>query len=87
MALPIVPLALVAGALTLAKNVKVSPVIQPVEDTLDTVEEGFSAHRDPSGAQMNAAYRWKRKIQIGSSGPAFEVDASALGRVRFKKVN
>lgn len=87
MALPIVPLALVAGAVALAKNVHVSPVVQSVEDSLDTVEEGFAAHRDPDQNQINAAYRWKRSVRFGATGPAFEIDASALGRLRVKKLN
>ena len=37
MALPIIPLALVAGAVALARNIQVSPVVQSVEDSLDMV--------------------------------------------------
>lgn len=87
MALPLVPIALVASAVALARNVHISPVVQSVEDSLDTVEEGLSVHKDPSGEQLNAAYRWKRTVQLGLKGPAFEVDVSALGRLKFKKVN
>lgn len=85
MALPLIPLAVVAGAVALARNVNVSPVIQSVEDSLDTVDEGFAAHRDPEGNQINAAYRWKRRIEVRATGIAFEVDASMLGRIKFKK--
>jgi hypothetical protein len=87
MALPVIPIALAAGAFALARNVCVSPVDQRVEDRLDDVSEGLSAHRDFEGRQVNAAYRWKRVVRIGKSGPGFEIDMSALGRLRFGRVN
>jgi hypothetical protein len=87
MALPIIPIAVVAGAVALARNIHVSPVDIRDEDRLDAVSEGFSAHRDPSGQQMNGAYRWKRVIRFGKTGQGVEIDASALGRIKFKKVN
>lgn len=86
MALPIIPLALVAGAVALARNVQVSPIVQSVEDSLDLVPEGMAACREPSGQQINGSYRWKRTVRFGKSGPALEIDASALGRIKFKKV-
>jgi hypothetical protein len=87
MALPVIPIALAAGAFALARNVSVSPVDQRVEDRLDEVREGLSAHRDHDGRQVNAAYRWKRVVRFGKSGAGFEIDASALGRLRFTKVS
>lgn len=86
MALPILPIALAAGAVALARNVSISAVDQRVEDRLDEVGEGFAAHRDVSGNQINAAYRWKRVVRIGKTGPGFEIDASALGRLKFRKI-
>ena len=40
MALPIIPFVLVAGAVALARNVQIMPVVQSVEDSLDMVPEG-----------------------------------------------
>ncbi|KAB7614713.1 hypothetical protein F9L33_08790 [Amylibacter sp. SFDW26] len=87
MALPIIPLAVVAGAVALARNVHISPVDQRVEDRLDDVGEGFSVHRDKAGQQLNSSYRWKRTVRFGKNGQGYEIDASALGRIKFKKVN
>lgn len=87
MALPIIPIAMAAGAVALVRNVQISPVIQDVEDSLDTVEEGLAAHRTPEGDQMNAAYRWRRIIRIGANGPGVEIDASALARIRFRRIH
>jgi hypothetical protein len=87
MALPIVPIALVAGVVTLARNVTISSVDQRVEDRLDDVAEGLSAHRDPQGKQLNGSYRWKRVVRFGKTGPGLEIDASALGRLKFARVS
>ena len=86
MALPIIPIALAVGVVALARNVSVSAVDQRIEDRLDDVSEGLSAHRDRDGKQLNAAYRWKRVVRFGKSGPGVEIDASALGRLRFSRV-
>jgi hypothetical protein len=36
--------------------------------------------------QMNATGRLRRIIRLGSSGPGLEIDATALGRLRLRKV-
>ena len=87
MALPIIPLALVAGAVALARNVQISPIVQSVEDSLDLVPDGMAARRDKAGQQINGSYRWKRIVRFGTSGTALEIDASALGRIKFRKVD
>ncbi|PCH97598.1 MAG: hypothetical protein COB84_03545 [Rhodobacteraceae bacterium] len=86
MPLPILPMILIAGTVALARNIQISSVDQRVEDRLDDVAEGFSVHRDPQGRQVNAAYRWKRVVRFGATGQRFEVDVSALSRIRFRKV-
>ncbi len=86
MALPIIPLALVAGAVALARNVQVMPVVQSVEDSLDMVPEGISAGKNKSGQQINGSYRWKRIVRLGKTGAGLEIDASALGRIKLRKV-
>ena len=83
MALPVIPIALAAGAFALARNVSISPVDQRVEDRLDDVSEGLSEHRDQEGRQVNAAYRWRRVVRFGKAGPGIEIDLSALGRLKF----
>jgi len=87
MAFPIIPLAVVAGAVALARNVTISAVDQRIEDRLDDLGEGFAAHRDPSGEQINGSYRWKRVVRFGKTGRGVEIDAAALGRIKFRKVN
>lgn len=87
MALPIVPIALAAGVMAVARNVSISPVDQRVEDRLDDVADGLSAHRDPNGEQVNAAYAYRRVVRFGRNGPAVEIDASILGRLKFARVN
>ncbi len=87
MPLPLVPIAVIAGAYALARNVHVSAVDQRVEDRLDDVGEGLYGHRDPNGQQINTSYRWKRTIRLGANGPGIEVDAAALGRLKFRKVD
>lgn len=86
MAIPIIPIALVAGAVALARNIQVSPVVQSVEDSLDMVTEGISGHRDPSRQQVNGSYRWVRTVRFGPQGKGIEIDISALGRIKFRKI-
>jgi hypothetical protein len=87
MPLPIVPIAVIASAVALVKNIHISPVVQAHEDVLDDIDEGLSAHRDPDGNQINSAYRWKRTIQLGQTGPAMEIDASFLGRLKINRIS
>jgi hypothetical protein len=86
MALPIIPFALVAGAVALARNVQIMPVVQSVEDSLDMVPEGVSARKDTSGRQINGSYRWVRMVRFGKTGAGVEIDVSALGRIKLRKV-
>lgn len=87
MPLPLVPIAVVAGAYALARNIHVAPVSQVREDVLDELDEGLSAHKDPQGNQINSAYRWKRTVSLGVNGPAIEIDASFLGRIRINRIS
>ncbi|MEO0990873.1 MAG: hypothetical protein AAFX00_07995 [Pseudomonadota bacterium] len=92
MPLPIAPIAVTA--------VRVAPVAiaayaawralpqgrrdQAVEDALDEMQEGFSKHSDDDANR--AGVRFKRTIRLGKSGPGLEIDAAALGRLRFRRV-
>ncbi|MEO0666123.1 MAG: hypothetical protein AAFY97_10395 [Pseudomonadota bacterium] len=92
MAIPLAPLGAVAlryGAVALAgyAAARAIPKLrrdQTVEDALDTVEEGVEARRD--GEQVNATGRFRRVVGIGQRGPAFEIDAVALSRLRVRRV-
>lgn len=90
MALPVVPIIAAATALTSAvavvRKIHISPVIQVVEDTLDTVDEGVSVRKMDDNSQLNGAVRWMRVVRFGADGPGLEIDVSALGRVRWRKV-
>ena len=95
MALPLAPIALTAArygavlALTyyvVNKNKSLPKVSE--EAAHEDVDEGISVrhHRGTEGAQANADARMKRTIRLGANGPGVEIDLSALGRIRIKKV-
>ncbi|MEM8592720.1 MAG: hypothetical protein AAGF13_09370 [Pseudomonadota bacterium] len=92
MALPIAPIAGVAlryGAVAVATYAATRAIPklrrdQPTEDTLDKVEEGIEARRDPE--QLNATARFRRIIRLGKSGPGVEIDATALTRIRVRRL-
>jgi hypothetical protein len=90
MPIPVIPIVAVATVVTSAvavvRKIHVSPVIQDVEDTLDTVDEGVSVRKMDDNRQMNGAVRWKRIVRFGSDGPGVEIDVSAIGRMRWRKV-
>ena len=90
MPLPIVPIVVAASAVTSAvaivRKIHISPVIQAVEDTLDTVDEGISVRKVDDNSQLNGAVRWKRIVRFGVDGPGVEIDLSAVGRMRWRKV-
>ena len=86
MALPIVPIALAAGTVMLARRIKISAVDQRVDDRLDEVAEGVCFHRNPWHTQVNSAMRYKRRLRFGAEGPGFEIDLSALSRLRLKRI-
>ncbi|MGB0798667.1 MAG: hypothetical protein ACPGRD_05060 [Planktomarina sp.] len=58
---------------------------QKAEDVLDHVDDGFAARRDHE--QINLAGRYRRIVTIGRNGPMFAIEATALTRIRIKKVN
>lgn len=94
MALPLAPIAftvarygtVAAAAYVAARNVRLSQTDQAVEDTLDKVDEGLSAHKLRDAHQANGSVRWRRVVRIGTNGPGVEIDASVLGRIRIKRV-
>ncbi|HDR29565.1 hypothetical protein [Rhodovulum sp.] len=92
MPLPIAPIAGVAlryGALALAAYAitRYSTPLrrdQRSEDAMDELHEGVHFRRDSE--QVNGGARMKRTIRVGPAGPGIEIDASALGRIRFRRV-
>lgn len=96
MPLPLAPVAVIAlrcGAVALtawaAKRAlagKVTPGRrdQRLEDALDELPEGLSAHHAPLETSRHAATRFERRIRIGEQ--EWHVDAALLARLRLKKV-
>lgn len=94
MALPLAPIAIVAAkygtialaGYALARQIQPGRTNQPLEDAMDEMPEGLSAHRPRDRDQLNGAARLRRVIRLGQSGPGLEIDASLLGRLRFRRV-
>lgn len=92
MALPLAPIAGIAlryGAVALAayavtRSIEPGRRDQRGEDALDSLDEGLTFRREPE--QVNGTGRFHRVIRLGESGPGLEIDATALGRIRFRKV-
>ncbi len=92
MALPVAPLAGIAlryGAVAVATYAATRTIPklrrnQDTEDVLDTVEEGIELRRDAE--QINGTGRFRRVVRLGRNGPGVEIDATALTRIRFKRV-
>lgn len=95
MALPLAPIAMTAvryGAVLavtyyIANRNKSLPKVSE-EEAHEDVDEGLSVrhHRSQEGAQANADARFKRTLRFGQNGPGVEIDASALGRIRIKRL-
>ncbi len=94
MALPLAPIAVMAakyGAVALAgyavaRQIQPGRTDQQVEDAFDAMDEGLSAHRPRDREQVNAGLRFRRVLRLGTNGPGIEIDASALGRLRMRRL-
>lgn len=96
MPLPLAPIAGIAlryGAVALAtytvarrtvRKVEPGRRDQRAEDSHDDLPEGMTLRREAE--QANATGRFKRKITLGKSGSSYEIDASALTRIRVRKL-
>ena len=73
------------AAFALARNVHIAPVDQRVEDRFDDIAEGLSINRGTTRDQINTAYKYRRIVRFGKMGPAIEIDASALARLRVRR--
>lgn len=94
MPVPLAPIAATAaryGAIALAgyviaRQLERGRTDQRAEDALDDLPEGMSARRPCDRQQWNLAGRMRRVVRLGENGPGLEIDASLLGRIRFRKV-
>jgi hypothetical protein len=92
MPLPLVPIALYAGAATVATWAlgkalaarRPGRTDQRAEDALDEMDEGLALHRPADRDQTNAAFRFRRTVRLGDRG--VEIDAALLGRFRLRRV-
>lgn len=92
MPLPLAPIATVAlryGTVALATYAVTRKVSrgrrdQRAEDALDDLEDGISLRRD--NGQTSSTARFKRKIRLGHDGPGVEIDITALGRIKIRKL-
>ena len=92
MPLPLAPIAAIAvrygtvalASYAVARKIERGRRDQRAEDAFDEVPEGLTARREPE--QVNATARIRRVFRLGTSGTGIELDASALGRLRFRKV-
>lgn len=92
MPLPLAPIAGVAlryGAIALAgyalaRRIEPGRRCQHAEDALDRVDEGVTLHRAPD--QANGTARLRRVIRLTGTRHGVEVDASALGRIRVRRL-
>jgi hypothetical protein len=57
---------------------------QRAEDAMDDVNEGVTYRRERE--QMNSTARFRRVVRVGKDGSGLEIDITALGRVRIRKV-
>lgn len=94
MPLPLAPIAGIAiryGAVAVATyaitrriSIQRGHFDQRGEEAMDDVNEGFTVRRDPE--QFNGTTRFRRVVRLGADGPGVEIDITALGRIRFRKV-
>jgi hypothetical protein len=57
------------------------------EKVLDDLPEGINAHAHRAEAErgMHASGRFRRVLRFGPQGPALEIEAAGLGRVRLRR--
>jgi len=92
MALPLAPVAVFAlrygtvalASYALARQIDRGRRDQRAEDAHDELAEGVTLRSETE--QLNATGRLKRVIRVGKAGPGLEIDASAFGRLSFRKV-
>jgi hypothetical protein len=78
----------VAAMAIYAARARSQPKHADHEVVLDELPEGVSArpHRAEDESAMHGTGRFKRTIRLRPNGPGYELDAAALGRLRFRRV-
>lgn len=92
MVLPIAPLAGVAlrygvvavAAFAVTRRVGRAHFDQRCEEAMNDVNEGVALRKENN--QVNGTGRFRRVIRVGTEGPGLEIDITALGRVKFRKI-
>lgn len=57
---------------------------QPLEDIMDATPEGATLRT--ADGQTNASFRWRRAFRLNSTGKGVEIDATALTRLKVKRL-
>jgi hypothetical protein len=80
--------AVAAMALYASRHRESQPKDAQHEHVLDGLPEGMSARPHSAGSEsaMHGAGRYRRTLRFGKTGPGFEFDAAALGRLRFRRI-
>ena len=92
MPLPLAPVAGIAlrygvvalTAYTIARKVGRGHFDQRADEAMDDVNEGLTLRREKE--QLNTTARYHRTIRFGTNGPGVEIDITALGRIRLRKI-
>lgn len=79
------PLAAAAFATVAYARAKPAPVNQTAEDMMDDVSDGMAFSRSPEGRQVNGEGRYRRTVRM-PNGMGIELDASAIGRIRLRRI-
>lgn len=58
---------------------------QPLEDILDATPEGATLRT--ADGQANATFRWRRIFRLNSTGRGVEIEATALTRLKVKRLS
>ena len=80
----------VAGVSLYAARSRTSSPKDPRHETvLDDLPEGHAveSHKAESENAMRGRSRFRRVVRLRPNGPGLEIDAAALGRVRFRRVD
>jgi len=91
MPLPLAPIAgfalrygaVAVATYALARRVETGHYDQRTEDAMADTPEGVTLSRD--GQDVRSTGKFRRTIRLGANGPAFEVEATTLSRLRIRR--
>ena len=80
--------AMAAITLYAARGRAAQPKDPAQEHLFDRLPEGVTAspHKAEAERGLNGEGRFRRTVRLGPNGPALEIDAAALGRLRVRRV-